>query len=563
MLPNIYGLGAADLDLSVARKAYAQLRREGQLGLISEEIIQHIYELFVREGDVVVDGGAAVGRHTAPLARRVGASGRVLAFEPVPSHRESLERKVQADAIAGRVLVRMEALSDAAGESEFVTVEGRPGFSGLKDAWAPASLGRTKGRHPTTTIDAALSSLGDRTVTFVKLDLEGGEFNALRGARDTLRRRRPLVAMEFARFRAAQLYGFSRKEFFEFIEQADYNIVDIFGIPFDLDRFGGPPEEEGLYYFLAPEERATELVGALTQWRLAALAASSPAEVGSDDSMQATCRATPAPEVTAIHRLGPHVHVSADVTMAARAAAARLVSDFAHTNLDADEPSLAKAGTFIDEFFDIYWPMREKIDKFSVAGATPMGGALWLFLIARFLKPDHIVECGTWVGSSLHALRAAAPEARFTAYDITLKHLHALDPAVRYVESDWGQDREAAFGERTLAHFDDHIDNGRRIMQAHERGVRHLVFDDAPNLAELHLYRYPGLPTVPMILNKELVDGAVMEWRHGESALHYRHDGKLAAAARAVIEHAVALPSFAPILGFGHGHKYYVRLIGG
>ena len=45
---------------------------------------------WVKEGDLVIDIGANVGHYTHRLSSLVGASGRVLAFEPVPESFELL-----------------------------------------------------------------------------------------------------------------------------------------------------------------------------------------------------------------------------------------------------------------------------------------------------------------------------------------------------------------------------------------------------------------------------------------------------------------------------------------
>ena len=46
---------------------------EGELNLFLQ---------IVRPGDIVLDVGANIGAFTVPLAKRVGMSGRIYAFEP-------------------------------------------------------------------------------------------------------------------------------------------------------------------------------------------------------------------------------------------------------------------------------------------------------------------------------------------------------------------------------------------------------------------------------------------------------------------------------------------------
>ena len=68
--------------------------------------------LTLGEGDVFVDIGANSGYFSVLAALRVGARGRVFAFEPNPAVRQQLERHIGLNAIADRVTISELALSD-------------------------------------------------------------------------------------------------------------------------------------------------------------------------------------------------------------------------------------------------------------------------------------------------------------------------------------------------------------------------------------------------------------------------------------------------------------------
>ncbi len=68
--------------------------------------------LTLGEGDVFVDIGANSGYFSVLAALRVGARGRVFAFEPNPAVRRQLERHIGLNAIADRVTISALALSD-------------------------------------------------------------------------------------------------------------------------------------------------------------------------------------------------------------------------------------------------------------------------------------------------------------------------------------------------------------------------------------------------------------------------------------------------------------------
>lgn len=122
-----------------------------------------------------VDIGAHVGLFSFYLAKRFQT---VYAFEPVAEHRACFERNVAAE----NVLLHACALGEKEGG---IAVRTTPGSSG-------DSFVEGEGEIPLRRLDDF--DLAD--VDFIKLDCEGYELFALRGARDTLERCRPCVMVE-------------------------------------------------------------------------------------------------------------------------------------------------------------------------------------------------------------------------------------------------------------------------------------------------------------------------------------------------------------------------------
>lgn len=134
-------------------------------------------------GDAVVDVGASWGLFTAHLARKVGPTGLVDAFEPNPINARALKA---AGAGIGNVRVHHVAVSDKAGHAELhvprvhrrsVTAQG----SLQSHSWGPSAQ---KISVPLVSLDEALPA--GREPTFVKIDVEGHELEVLRGAERTL-----------------------------------------------------------------------------------------------------------------------------------------------------------------------------------------------------------------------------------------------------------------------------------------------------------------------------------------------------------------------------------------
>jgi FkbM family methyltransferase len=136
----------------------------------------------LRPGDVFVDGGANVGLFALVAARCVGASGRVVCFEPASSTRSTLLRNVALNDYPW-IDVRGDALGEFAGTGTLLSFAGDA--AGLS-SFAPAVVdGGIREAVSITTLDSALSA-HPGPVRLVKLDLEGSEVLALRGARRVL-----------------------------------------------------------------------------------------------------------------------------------------------------------------------------------------------------------------------------------------------------------------------------------------------------------------------------------------------------------------------------------------
>ncbi len=144
-------------------------------------------------GDTVFDLGANIGIATLVLAEKVGKGGRVIAVEPDPENFEYLQRNVAKHELPQVTLVQC-AVSDHDGNSMFFA-EGSM-FSGLasarQDAVFRESIGATI-EVPTRTLASLMTEFG--TPSFIKMDIEGAEIEALSGARAALEAH-PAIACE-------------------------------------------------------------------------------------------------------------------------------------------------------------------------------------------------------------------------------------------------------------------------------------------------------------------------------------------------------------------------------
>jgi hypothetical protein len=170
-----------------------------------------------------------------------------------------------------------------------------------------------------------------------------------------------------------------------------------------------------------------------------------------------------------------------------------------------------------------------------------------LFCIARHLMPTTIVESGVYKGQSSYFLASACPRAAVFAFDPSLAEVTYRTPGVVFYASDW-MSTEIKYqpGTRDLCFFDDHQNQALRIIQAHERGFRHILFDDSWPIEVAFGCGGPPLPSVDMIVDNRLGLGEVVEWVEGEmkwTYVHNREMSDLCAHARALIRAAYEVPS--------------------
>jgi hypothetical protein len=197
---------------------------------------------------------------------------------------------------------------------------------------------------------------------------------------------------------------------------------------------------------------------------------------------------------------------------------------------------------------------------FGILGTTPGNGTIWLFLLAKALQSKVIVESGVYHGSSLFTLRRAVPHAKMFAFDITFANLLSRLEGVDYRQHDWGTDDVRAESPSDLCFFDDHINNCMRVRQSYDRGFRHVVVDDSPDIGEIHQFRYPAVPTISMIENDKWNEGDMVEWNWNGRRLRYTFRVADTFGAKDVIEAAYRFPSLKRWTGMDDAFHHYVRL---
>jgi FkbM family methyltransferase len=188
--PRVVAAGQAAglrIDPSGANAGYA-------LGT-SEPLIQDVFAEHVPSGGVVWDIGANIGFYSLIAARLVG-DGQVVAFEPLPANLAAITKNAALNGITN-VTCSGVALGDSEGTAD-LQIHSRQTWAKLDtsaDTAFQQELQATGSiRVEVSTIDAQLRQ--HPVPGLVKIDIEGAEVAALRGASRLLAEHRPTIICE-------------------------------------------------------------------------------------------------------------------------------------------------------------------------------------------------------------------------------------------------------------------------------------------------------------------------------------------------------------------------------
>jgi FkbM family methyltransferase len=227
-----------------------------------EAVLESTYRRLIRPGDTVIDVGAHHARHTVVFAELVGPSGSVHAFEPLPN----IVAWLQARHLPSQIAIYPFALGTGDGPTEFVHAKGTPAESGLKRR---ASYNRPDLVKPETItvelrrLDAFVDRIRD--VRYIKMDIEGGEVDCLRGAARLITRDRPYISAEYG-MATYEPYGHTVRTLLAQAESMGYVVGDLFGAAVEDAEAWIRICDRGMWdWYLIPRERLAEWTASLAE----------------------------------------------------------------------------------------------------------------------------------------------------------------------------------------------------------------------------------------------------------------------------------------------------------
>jgi FkbM family methyltransferase len=228
-----------------------------------EAKLEAFYSQLPLQGAVVIDVGAHIGRHAIPLASLVGMQGACYGFEPIPSVRQELAANISQSGLNNTIILPF-ALGEFNRIAEFNFIPNLPEESGLKKRHIYNAV-----PSEFQLITVQVRRLDDvmpisANVKFIKMDVEGGELDVLRGSTRILNELRPIVAFECG---AAGYLGYDANpdEIFEIFSSRGYSVYSITGIRIaSVDEFRHETTTQRFWDYIAFPENDPKWAQLLT-----------------------------------------------------------------------------------------------------------------------------------------------------------------------------------------------------------------------------------------------------------------------------------------------------------
>lgn len=164
---------------------------------------------YVKQFRLAVDCGAHCGLWSMQLAKRFQ---KVIAFEPVAKNRECFISNMELIGARDRVELYQCALGEKEGYASMDTLPGSSAASRIvsvsEDQWDQTTV-------TMQTLDEMLAE--ENIVDFIKVDTEGYELFVLRGAKETIKRCKPVMIVE-QKGHGMEFHGFRKEEGIELLE---------------------------------------------------------------------------------------------------------------------------------------------------------------------------------------------------------------------------------------------------------------------------------------------------------------------------------------------------------
>ncbi len=195
-----------------------------------ENEIGKLIRISLKSGDSALDIGANIGLQSLRMAQSVGSTGHVYGFEPLDHLREKAAKNLRLNTVANVMLLPF-ALSDSESEMEYAIdkTNWNQGTFSLGDQ----SAGSESQKIRIKIADELDEVKNIEKLKLVKIDVEGFEFNVLKGLKQTLAKHKPRVIFEYDKNYWVK-NGQHIEDCFDFLRDLGYMLYQITAVGCEL-----------------------------------------------------------------------------------------------------------------------------------------------------------------------------------------------------------------------------------------------------------------------------------------------------------------------------------------
>lgn len=213
-----------------------------------DRLTKSIMKKVIQKDSNCIDIGCHKGEMLQSILK-LAPEGKHFAFEPIPYLYEQLLVKFN-----GQATIYSCALSDKSGQTTFNLVKNAPAYSGInKRKYAVSEPEIEEIQVELKQLDEVIPN--DIKIDFIKIDVEGGEFDVLKGAKNLLNRHHPVLVFECG-IGASEFYGTKPSDLFQFLADLNYKTSTLRaymqqGKPLTISEFENAFNKNTDYYFIA------------------------------------------------------------------------------------------------------------------------------------------------------------------------------------------------------------------------------------------------------------------------------------------------------------------------
>jgi FkbM family methyltransferase len=189
--------------------------------IFEKEVVELGYK-YIKEGSTVLDVGANFGQMSILFAKAVGDNGKVYSFDADDFVFSILNKNIKANNLDDRIKTIFGAVHNVIGETlyfpeqDFIKYEAYGAYG--------IDYNAKEGRKLSSITIDSLNIEGE--ISFMKIDIQGGDLQAMQGAIKTIEKNRMPILFEYE-YHFEEEYNLSFQQYVDFVDSINYKFQKV------------------------------------------------------------------------------------------------------------------------------------------------------------------------------------------------------------------------------------------------------------------------------------------------------------------------------------------------